>query len=198
MEDPRSRFAHFSAVVGKDHYVFGGFTEGFVERKSELSENLHVLKEGKQTWETKATTGERPPALYHGFCTSLGHHIYVYGGHDSTSYHDSMYQMDTTSMKWCRLPSGPMKKTAGGFVAYEDKLALFAGSGYPSGPAQPGAEFIEHHRVNGLYYSNEVHLFNLTEGKEKCTFCGSCSCTTCAWPFLSCFSLLPLCKVQCM
>lgn len=166
-KEPSPRFGHFSTVVENNHYVFGGYTPDFVKREKELAEEIHVLKDWDQDWETIGTTGKHPPALYHGNCTTLGSQIFVYGGSDSHNYQDSLYQLDTVSMEWSELPSGPMKKSAGGFIGYEDNLLLFAGSGCPTDPSQPlpGAEFIEHRKVKGLYYSNEMHLFNLTKGE---------------------------------
>ena len=67
---------------------------------------------------------------------------------------------------WTRLPSGPMKKCGSGMIVYDSKLVLFGGLGIPSGPTQPGSEFIvKESDTDGLGWTNELHTYNLKEGE---------------------------------
>ncbi len=48
----------------------------------------------------------------------------------------------------------------------EDQLILFGGYGYPSGPTQPGAEFIKSTKyTDGSGWTNELHSYSLKEGE---------------------------------
>ena len=51
-------------------------------------------------------------------------------------------------------------------VAYQSSshLLLFGGYGTPSGPIQPGAEFIDN--SDGQRSTNEIHTFDLKEGED--------------------------------
>ena len=103
--------------------------------------------------------GVTPPCF-----TSSGRHLYLYGGCDSSDFHDSLYQLDTESLEWSQLPSGPMRKYRCGMVSYEDKLILFGGYGTLSGPTQPGAEYIEDTTFPGCGWTNELHMFDVQKG----------------------------------
>ena len=62
---------------------------------------------------------------------------------------------------------GPMRKAGCGMVTFfQDQLAMFGGYGIPTGPTQPGAMFTESTTLftNGRGWSNELHVFNITEG----------------------------------
>lgn len=48
-------------------------------------------------------------------------------------------------------------------VTNDNRLVLFGGYGIPSGPTQPGAEFILN--TNGNGWTNELHSFDLWEGE---------------------------------
>ena len=53
-------------------------------------------------------------------------------------------------------------------VSYEDKLILFGGYSSPSGPTQPGAQFIKDSRyTDGDGWTNELHVFDVQKGKVK-------------------------------
>ena len=51
-------------------------------------------------------------------------------------------------------------------IAFDRKLLLFGGYGYPSGPTQTGAKFIKDSNYSGgSGWTNELHLFDLKEGE---------------------------------
>ena len=72
------------------------------------------------------------------------------------------------TLKWSRLPNGPMKKVECGMVSYEDQLILFGGYGIRSGPTQPGAQFVRNSKFAG--WTNELHSFNVKKSKEEPMF----------------------------
>ena len=167
--EPSPRLGHHSAAVGGQLYVFGGRTKGFLEERRELAACVHSFNQCRETWQTKATTGSPPPGLYRGSCTSSSSapHIYLYGGWDVQQQHDSLHQLNIDSLEWTQLPSGPMRKAGCGMVSYEDQLILFGGYGVPSGPTQPGAEFMSNKRTDGRGWTNELHSYHLKEGEGE-------------------------------
>ena len=99
----------------------------------------------------------------------------MYGGLDGSAFHDCLYLLDTESRKWRQLSScGPMRKAGSEMIAYGKKLVIFGGYGIPSGPTQPGAQFIEDlTETDGRGWTNEIHIFDLEEGV--------CMCVECLW-----------------
>ena len=61
-----------------------------------------------------------------------------------------------------------MRKVGCGMVSFlHNKLAIFGGYGIPRGPTQPGAMFTRDTRfTDGSGWSNELHVFNITEGRS--------------------------------
>ncbi len=164
--EPSPRWGHYSAAVGGQLYVFGGRTKDFSKGKSELGGCIHSFNQSNERWQTRATIGNPHPGLYHGACTSSGHHLYFYGGANGSRRQDSLQQLDTDSLEWLQLPSGPMRKTGCGMVSYEEKLILFGGYGIPSGPTQPDAKFIQDSKRTGHGWTNELHIFDLQKGES--------------------------------
>lgn len=159
--EPPPRWGHFSAAVNGELYVFGGVTD-----ENEGENVVHVFNQRMESWQTRATKGRPPPGRYHGACTSSGQCIYHYGGCDG-SYQDSLYQLDTRTLEWSQLPSGPMKKDGCEMICYQDHLLLFGGYGLYPGTIQPGAEFLGDERFafhDG--WTNEFHSFDLKEGED--------------------------------
>ena len=169
LSEPSPRWGHYSAAVRGQLYVYGGRTRDFSNRKSEVAVSVHSFNQCVETWQSRATTGKHPPSLYSGACTSSGHHLYIYGGSDELHFHDSLHQLDTKSMEWLQLPSGPMKKWGCKMISYEDNLVLFGGYGIPSGPIQPGAQFVQDNSMSGFSdgrgMTNELHMFNLQKSE---------------------------------
>ena len=133
-----------------------------------------------------------PLGSIYGACASAGHHVYLYGGSDQSRFQSSLHQLDTRSWTWKQLSSsGPMRKVTCGMVPHDSKLVLFGGYGIPSGPTQPGAEFIKDSKfTGGTGWTNEVHTFDLKEGEGVST-----SHVTTKFPYGTWFSQLP--QAQC-
>ena len=144
--------------------MWGGYTKDFFERKSELASSVHSFDQFLELWAENESSG--PPGLIDGACASAGHHVYVYGGDDGSYSQGSLHQLDTRSWTWKQLSSaGPMRNQGCGMVAHDSKLVLFGGYGVPSGPTQPGAEFVKNSKyTSGEGWTNELHVFDLNKG----------------------------------
>ena len=162
--EPPPRRGHFSTVVENKVYVWGGF--GKVERVGVSI--VHHYDPNTETWNDKRCKGHPPPGCSLGACTSIGHHLYTYGGRDVRGNdHGTLHGLDTRSLMWSQLSSdGPMKKYRCRMITYGCKILLFGGHGVPSGPIQPGAEFVKDtSQSDGSGWTNEVHIFDLKEGE---------------------------------
>ena len=133
-----------------------------------------------EKWEQKRTTGLAPPGLCNGTCTTVSEFLYHFGGYDGHSNHNSLHCLNSVTLEWTEVLSQtpgiqPIPKSYCGMVSYHDEtvgvtsLALFGGGGggggKPINPTQPGARFIPSTFFpDGRGWTNELHLFNLTNG----------------------------------
>lgn len=176
-KEPPPRWAHFSAAV-EDHVVlYGGSisTRHFWRDKSATTSKVHLFDPYLESWCEAATQGPPPPG--HGFnqgaCASSGHNFYTFGGQAAheVEWHGSLHQLNINTLTWSTLPTtstaGPMGKSGCKMISHDDQLLLFGGYGAPSGPTQPGAEFLKDTRFpsydNG--WTNELHTFCLKGGE---------------------------------
>ena len=164
--------AFCSDVEGKT-YFWGGQSKEVLEGKTSLEEfaaSVYTFDPYLETWATLTPGGSPPSGIHSGACACAGHHMYTYGGWNvSAGSHDgNLHCLDTRTSKWTKLAStGPMKKTASGMIAYGDQLLLFGGAGVPSGPTQPGSEFLlDDKDTDGSGWTNELHTFDLREGEQ--------------------------------
>ena len=167
--EPEARWAPFSAVARGELYMWGG---SMASGKG-VDNTVEVFNQVGEIWGSVTSSGDCPPRLQGGASTSFGHNIYVYGGHDGTSFHGSLLALDTMSCKWSKLadpsPGGPMMKRGCGIVAYINKqgnpqLLLFGGIGILTSPLQAGSEWVKDNN-NDYGWTNELHTFDLSEGE---------------------------------
>ena len=176
--EPSPRWGQLSAVVEGKLCLYGGRTKDFLKEKSGLASSVHSFDPFLDYWsEARAyillrrlsednCSGVPPPGLYGGACASVGHHVYVYGGSDGSARQSSLHQLDTRTWTWKQLSScGPMRKIGCGMVGYGSNLVLFGGYGIPSGPTQPGTEFVKYSKSTDGGWTNELHTFDLNEGE---------------------------------
>ena len=172
---PSPRFNHCAAQVGEKAYLWGGRTQNFsLSSRQTLVSEIEIFNVFSETWKTRTATGAPPPGLVAGACTVVSETLYHFGGTDGHSWYNTLHSLDTLSLDWRELhghaqnlAAQPMPKFACGLVTYTDtvNLALFAGYGVPSGPTQPGATFVPStNYTDGSGWTNEFHLFNLTNG----------------------------------
>ena len=168
LNEPYPRCGHGAAAVGGRCFLWGGCSVG---GRKKLPSTIEVFDPYLETWEEHPTTGAPPPGLYSGACTSLLDSLYWFGGSDGRSLYNSLHRLDTTTLEWRKLQPlnqayGPMRKYGCKMVSFlQDRLATFGGHGIPAGPTQPGAILTEDaNYTDGRGWSNELHVFTITEG----------------------------------
>ena len=170
--EPSPRFDHGAAAIGGRCYLWGGRVQDFsASGRRKLTSTVDIFDPYLETWEKHPTTGVPPPGLHAGACTSLLDSLYWFGGYDGIFYCNSLHRLDTTTLEWREIQplnqaDGPMRKVGCGMVSFlQDQLAVLGGCGIPTGPTQPGAMFTKStHSTDGSGWSNELHVFNITEG----------------------------------
>ena len=141
-----------------------------------LASSIETFDSFHEKWEQKGTTGLVPPGLYDGVCTTVSESLYHFGGFDGNTNHNSLHCLHSVTLEWTQVHSQiscnqPMPKSGCGMVTYHEEavgvtsLAVFAGYGKPITLTQPGSSFVPSTMLSdGRGWTNEFHLFNLTNG----------------------------------
>ena len=161
--EPVPRRGHVSAPAGDKVCLYGGGIRSSFEEK----DSLHQFDLLSRRWTRTRTEG---PKLRDASSVSVDTEIYIYGGYDGSDYLDSLHQLSTKTGTWKELVGQggrPMRKQDSGMVHYEHKLFIMGGYGIPSGPMQPGATFREYRDGRGIGWTNELHCFNLKDGRSN-------------------------------
>ena len=174
---PSPRFYHCVAQVREKSFLWGGRTQDFfVGGRKTLASELNTFDSFSETWTKKTVTGVSPPGLCAGGFAAVDETLYHYGGHDGHSPYSSLHSLNTVTLEWRELQSKnpadqPMPKSGHGMVTYHEEavgvtsLAVLAGYAKPTTLAtQPGSTFIQNTKHTGWGWTNELHLFNLTNG----------------------------------
>ena len=162
--EPSPRWSPFAAPVEGELYLYGGRTDDFDERnkRPESNSHLELFNPKLESWRHVTTKGHPPPLLCNGTCASSDHHLYLYGGSDGSSRHNSLYKLDTRTLTWTELSSSDRadycerKKYGCRMVCYGQKLVLFGGLCDTAGPT----------RTRGSVHTNELHIFDLNKGER--------------------------------
>ena len=172
---PAPRYRQTAVQIGHKTFLWGGRTQDFTARGRQiLASSIETFDSFHEKWEQKGTMGHAPPGLYEGVCTTVSESLYHFGGYDEHSNHNSLHCLNCVTLEWTQVQSltpgnQPMPKSACGMVTYHEEavgvmsLAVFAGFGKPINPTQPGSSFVKG-LPDGRGWTNEFHLFNLTNG----------------------------------
>ena len=167
------RFLHCAAQVGENCYLWGGHFSEKAKKRPALS--LQIFHSIKEICETKTTTGDPPPGLLEGACTTVSKSLYHFGGNDGNQFYNSLHCLDSNTLQWSEFHAAinqPMPKSGCGMVTYLEEslsgasLIVFAGYGKPAPLTKVGGTFIPHTGTSfsdGRGWSNEMHRFSLTK-----------------------------------
>ncbi len=173
--EPSPRVLTSASASSEQLYVYGGIVDNFDENKRQLRTVIQIYECTTESWKELPTSGTPPPGIY-GCATSYSDHVlYLFGGHDGTSFHASLHQLDTRSMTWKQLSpqhdSGPMRKSFCQMIYYNDSLFVIGGYCIPSGELQSGSQLTKHIRhQDGRGWTNEIHKYHISQGKSQIVF----------------------------
>ena len=166
--EPLPRSGHISGRVGSLVVVQGGETKDFSEEsKQHLSSVVEIFDLYSESWEQRQVEGNAPsPGTYIAASTSLHDDLFSFGGYDRRDFFNAIHRLDTKTWCWSQVSpqnadGAPMPKSGCGMIAFRNSLVVFGGIGVPQGPTEPQS-FIK--SFGGRGYTNEFHIYNLSEG----------------------------------
>ena len=154
--EPLPRYSHAAVAVDNKLHMWGG-RAGSKEKSREEADKIEVFDISTELWEQKPTHGTPPPGLWDTAYTVVGSSLFVFGGWDGVSLHNTLFKLDLHSFQWEQVQvsnpsSGPQRKRGCGMVSNGDnQLVIFAG-------------------YTDSGYTDELHVFDLHKGEYSlCT-----------------------------
>ena len=155
--EPLPRSIHATVAMDNKLHMWVGWA-GSKEKSRQVARKIEVFDISKELWEQKPTHGTPPPGLFNTAYTVVGSCLFVFGGSDGMSRHNTLFKLDLRTFQWEQVQvsnpsSGPQRKDGCGMVSYGDnQLVVFGGS---MGVAE---------------YTDELHVFDLDKGEYSlCT-----------------------------
>ena len=166
--EPLPRFRHISSRVGSKVVVQGGLTKDFFEKsRQHLSSVVEIFDLYSESWEQRPVAGDAPsPGTYGAASASLHDDLFSFGGIDGSRHFNTLHRLDTEKLCWSQVSSqnavgAPIPKWGCGMIAFANGLGVFGGYGVPTEPRS----FIKDTRfTDGRGWTNEFHIYNLSEG----------------------------------
>ena len=149
--EPLPRSTHAAVAVDNKLHMWGGW-HGSKEKSREEAKEVEVFDISTELWEQEPTHGTPPPGLCDTAYTVVGSSLFVFGGYDGVSRHNTLFKLDLRNFQWeqvqvSKSSSGPQKKISCGMVSYGDnQLVVFAG-------------------WTGSARTDELHVFDLDKGE---------------------------------
>ena len=157
--EPLPRSTHAAVAVDNKLHMWGGLA-GYGEKSREVTPKIvEVFDISTELWKQKPTHGTPPPGLWGTAYTVVGLCLFVFGGYDGVSRHNTLFklELDPHNFQWEQVQvsnpsSGPQKKDGCGMVSYGDnQLVIFAG-------------------YTDSAWTDELHVFDLDKGEYSlCT-----------------------------
>ena len=184
--EPAPRLVHVSCTVQGQVYVWGGRTPDYESTPAEsdrikLTNYIEQFDSHQELWQKIETGGNPHTGLSSAACTSVGEHIYVFGGWTiGSKYAGFLSCLNLNTLTWSLLSqetaNGPMRKDGCGMVHFHgNKLAVIGGYGYPPNTKRRGSSFIRNPQsksstdVRG--WSNEFDIYDLSQGIQSKAAC---------------------------
>ena len=168
--EPSPRFWHLTFAYKGKVFMWGGSTQS---EKNQLATTLNQFDIMDEKWQQKEAKGIPHPGLTQIACAChcVNGVLYTYGSDDRKV----LSQLDLEKFEWSQLwstlenddGSTPMIKASAGMAYFaKGHLAVFGGYACPSGPHQPESDFRPNRFEKGKGWTNEFHIFHISEGKN--------------------------------
>lgn len=181
--EPTPRTEHKTVTVGCSLYMWAGRVNGLprvhdsTEKRAILS-SVDAFRLESGGWVHQQTSGTPPPGVCGYACAVVGDAIHFFGGdcgHEGRCYHNSIHELNTSTLRWELLAPttsksrAPMKKTDCGMMAFrnEEDYILFVVGGRGTTPTswQPGALYESY--FGDSVRCNEQHMFTLSTSMSQ-------------------------------
>ena len=155
--EPLPRFSHAAVAVDNKLHMWGGRAgwAGSKEKSQKIAQKHEVFDISTEQWVQKPTHGTPPSGLWDTAYAVVGSCLFVFGGYDGVSRHNSLFKLDLLTFQWEQVrvlnpSSGPQKKWGCEMVSFGDnQLVVFAG-------------------YTGSERTDELHVFDLNKGESVC------------------------------
>ena len=122
--EPVPREWHTAVAVDNKLHMWGG-CGGSKEKSREEADKIEMFDISKEIWEQKPTHGTPPPGLWDTAYTVVGSSLFVFGGYDGMSHHNTLFKLDLHNFQWEQVQvsnpsSGPQRKAGCRMVSYGD------------------------------------------------------------------------------
>ena len=172
--EPLPRYWHNSYSVGIKVVIEGGRTKDFSEKsRQHLSSVIEIFDPYSELWEQRQVTGDAPsPGTYGAASASLHDDLFSFGGSDGRGRINTIHKLDIEKLCWSQVSpqdaeGAPMAKTGCEMIAFGNSLGMFGGFGVPRGPMEPQSFIKDTRSTDGRGWTNEFHIYNLSEGNMK-------------------------------
>ena len=185
--EPLPRCWHISTRVGSKVVVQGGRTKDFSEKsRQHLSSVVEIFDPYSESWEQRPVTGDAPaPGTYGAASASLHDDLFSFGGYDGSPFFtlfNTLRRLDTEKLCWSQVSpqnadGAPMPKYECGIIALGSGLGVFGGYGVPRGLTEPQSYIKNTRFTDGSGWTNEFHIYNLSQGNLSRDFSHYNVCT---------------------
>ena len=172
--EPLPRFDHISSRVGSKVVVQGGLTKE--KSRRHLSSVVEIFNPYSESWEQRPVTGHAPsPGTFLAASATLHDDLFSFGGVDLSRRFNTLRRLDTEKLCWSQVSpqnaeGAPMPKYGCGMIAFGYGLGVFGGYGVPRGPTEPQSFIKNTASTDGSGWTNEFHIYNLSEGNLSSGF----------------------------
>ena len=176
--EPEPRWGSRATAVGQSVFMYRGFLQSYQGKsRATFPSHCEVFDGDTREWITMDTVGSNPEAFENFGITSVGDHIYYYGGWNGTTFTDQLLELDTRTMQFREIiprnsNEGPMKKQNCGLVSLcNERLLVWGGYGIPT-TTQPCSRFVPLSvKTDGSGYTNELHCYDIKSGMAMYISC---------------------------
>ena len=179
--EPQPRFWYISLCLGSKVVVQGGRTKDFSGTgKQHLRSVVEIFDLYSESWEQRPVTGDAPsPGTYLAASASLHDDLFSFGGFDGSQRFNTLHRLDTEKLCWSQVSpqnadGAPMSKAGCGMIAFGNGLGVFGGYGVPRAPTEPRSFLKSTIFTDGRGWTNEFHIYNLSEGRDIFTTISLC------------------------
>lgn len=130
-DSPSARTCHFSAVIGRKLFVFGGGLAGMMAIDDQ---KMHVFDMDTSTWEQPQVSGAVPSARHGHVMVAVETSLFMFGGMSASGgqpqMHDDLYRFTTDTLTWsCVKTTGdlPSARAASAATSVRDSFYMFGG-----------------------------------------------------------------------
>ena len=168
--EPEPQFGAAGHCSNGKFILLPGFRQSFKDlHRLPQMHHVEVFSPDVAQWTQQSTGGSHPPGVWEYASTIISHRLYTYGGHNGSSFSNTLHELNLTDFSWLQLPAknpdrGPIPKAGCGMIAVNaNTFSIIGGYGLPT--TTPHPTFIKNpNSSDGRGWTNELHNYNTVSG----------------------------------